>query len=66
MVTRLAIVYLLQTSLVSPGAALLSRASNEGYAQVCEDFTITEKAPAMAGRKILLGHYAKQKPKQGK
>ena len=48
MVTRLAIVYLLQTSLVSPGAALLSRASNEGYAQVCEDFTITEKAPAMA------------------
>ena len=38
-----------------------SRASNEGYPEVREDFTITEKAPTSAFTfKTLLRHYAKQ------
>ena len=44
-----------------------TRASNEGYPKVCEDFTITEKAPtrAFSWLKMLLAlshlrHYAKQ------
>ena len=50
----------------SPGAALLSRASNKR--RICEDITIMEKDPTIAFwlLKTLLGHYAKQTPKHGK
>ena len=60
-----------QTVVQPSPAALTNRASNEGYPEVREDFTITEKAPTRAYSwlkaattaftfKTLLWHYAKR------